>query len=169
MSTKHIYTAWTNSTAFFFSTACAGCASNTEAMVLYWKMLECLLRFGHELLPQMKDHTSCMCVGFVHKHGYNGACHWQTYWCSVSSNAGISQDCCDEKGAYLEGKAFNLWDTHSSPHLWSRSLGRMSLQLQLAKMSFLHNATVLTLRDESSSVIWNELRVEPLFHWNEPE
>ena len=93
----------------------------SEALVHCWKTVDCSLRVGCELLPQVTG----LSIAGSHKWGEDGAQDGQEARCSASSNADIVPDYCGEEG--VETQSF--WFTGQSTFQPS--------PMVTAKMSFL--------------------------------
>ena len=94
--------------------------SKSEAMVLNWKKVECLLRVGEEILPQV-DEFKYLGELFISEGKMEREIDWR---CSNLSYAGYAPVHRGEEGADPKGEALDLQvNLRSHPHLWSRTLG----------------------------------------------
>ena len=90
--------------------------SKSESMVLNRKRVECTLRVGDEILPQVEEFKY---LGFT-SEGRMERGDRQADRCGVCSNADSAWIHRGEEGAELKGKALDLpVDLRSCPHLWS--------------------------------------------------
>uniref|UniRef100_A0A674MGB6 Reverse transcriptase domain-containing protein n=1 Tax=Takifugu rubripes TaxID=31033 RepID=A0A674MGB6_TAKRU len=114
--------------------------SKSEAMVLNWKKVECLLRVKEEILPQVEEFK------------YLGV---------LFMSEGRMEQEIDRRKLSIYRSIFvpTLTDGHE---LWVMT-ERTRSRVQAAEMSFLRRVAGLSLRDRvRSSAIWEELGVESL-------
>ncbi|KAK0153876.1 hypothetical protein N1851_004048 [Merluccius polli] len=124
--------------------------SKSEAMVLCQKMVDCSLRVGSVLLPQVKEFKY---LGILFTSEGKMECEMDR---RIGSDAGIVPDCCVKR--YLLYVP-NLTYGHE---LWVVT-ERTRSRIQAAEMTFLCRVAGLSLRDRVRSLdIRRELRIELL-------